>query len=724
MSRASRKKVVFCLLALLMMVACSDTSCGGCATPLPEPFSMEDRVYDAVQMRVNRSGFDFIQNNLSDILGSLMEDGLTFEIPNQNIDLIITDVDLCQTPCPLTIEIAQSVLSLVPNDTIGFDGAINVDGVLTLDTTIIVPVHCDFPLEISDKPFSADLILKADPDSHLFYFEIANLELTLEENDYDIECPIVFDQIMEALKGALTSILNLAIQSQLDSALGDLIAAQSCLNCDFYSNNCPTGSTCNGDDFCESGGECLIKPLGLVGTLELGEQLSSVDPNNDAAVDLLLALGQAQQPSQRPFIRNNGLEMRLIGGTYSDLDECLPEPDPQDIPSPGLAPAMNFGNVIPGTGDPYMMGVAITDKYLDYFFYQLWRSGFLCLAIDSYGIDQISSATLGLFIPSINLLADQENLPVRLELRPQGVPYMEIGSGTFLPDGSIDEPILYLFLPELRMDFWMKLQGRWFMFLSLVQDVRVDLAIDFTDDNQVIPIIDENSVVVDNVFVSSYELLAEDEETLKDVVPQLIGMFLPMLTGSLGEIAIPDLQGFILDVKSVEGNLERGSSGYHEFMSIYADLSFEAPPAPVATRVEIASNDSAGIKLRLSDPATEIQFRIDGGMWSPFKSGPLVEVTRRLLPGEHNMEVRARRIGEYRSLDPDPQVLFFETSRAQVERPATDSKLLAPQISDRNSKIISQAQTEEPRVGCATAAFGSGLLGLLAMLVLGLRRRK
>ncbi|MBW1870944.1 MAG: hypothetical protein JRJ19_02710, partial [Deltaproteobacteria bacterium] len=297
--------------------------------------------------------------------------------------------------------------------------------------------------------------------------------------------------------------------------------------------------------------------------------------------------------------------------------------------------------------------------------------------------------------------------------------------GTFLPDGSIDEPILYLFLPELRMDFWMKLHGSWFMFLSLVQDVRVDLAIDFTDDNQVIPIIDENSVVVDNVFVSSYELLAEDEETLKSVVPQLIGMFLPMLTGGLGEIAIPDLQGFILEVKSVEGNLERGSSGYHEFMSIYADLSFEAPPAPVATQVEIESNGPEGIKLRVIDPATEIQFRIDGGMWSPFKSGPLVKVTRRLLPGDHYMEARARRKGEYRSLDPDPQVLFFETSLAQVPRPTTIKKSATLQAADISPKRISQAQTEqEPRAGCATAASGAGLVGLLVMLVLGLRRRK
>ncbi len=722
MARSPRRTILGGLIALLLATACADNSCGGCVAPLSGPFPVQPRVYDGVQLRLERSAFDFIEANLSDILGTLLADGLQFDIPPQSINVVVTDVDICQTPCPLQIDIKDAHLSLVPTDTIGFDGHVDVDGDISMDTTILVPLHCDFTLQISDKPISAQVILIVDPDSDFVHFEVTNLDISIDNNDYDIQCPPGFDQIMEWLKDGLTTVLNLAISSQLDKSISDLVKQQTCLPCDFYTGGCPAGSSCNGDGYCEASGNCLIKPQGLVGTLDLGQQLAGVDPGNDAAVDLLVALGQAQQPQQHPFVRSNGLEVRLIGGTYADQDGCLPDPDPQDIPPVGLAPAMNFSGIVPGTGDSYMVGVAITDKYLDHFFYQLWRSGLLCLSIDSYGIDQISSATLALFLPSLNLLTDGENVPVRLQIRPQGVPYIEVGAGTFLADGSIDEPILYLFLPDFWMDFWAKIQGRWELFLSLSQDIQVDLGLEFKPDNSVLPILDENSVTVDNVQVSHNELLAEDEDTLKSVVPQLIGMFLPMLTGTMGEIAIPDLQGFVLDIKALEGDLERVGSGYYEFMSIYADLGFSPPPPAVDTRARIAEIGPDGVALAVPDPDLEIQYRIDAGAWSPFRRGPTVMIKRWLLPGSHVMDVRARAIGSYRTLDPEPEKLVFDTQPMQLPqaRPLIRrAHVLRPVTTTAAQERPLASAGEQPRTGCATATDGSRAAGLIWLVCLG-----
>lgn len=47
---------------------------------------------------------------------------------------------------------------------------------------------------------------------------------------------------------------------------------------------------------------------------------------------------------------------------------------------------------------------------------------------------------------------------------------------------------------------------------------------------------------MDNVEVSKYELLAEDPETLKELLPTLVGMALPMLTDALKPIEIPRLR--------------------------------------------------------------------------------------------------------------------------------------------------------------------------------------
>jgi hypothetical protein len=305
--------------------------------------------------------------------------------------------------------------------------------------------------------------------------------------------------------------------------------------------------------------------------------------------------------------------------------------------------------------------------YLDHLFYQFWRSGLFCLSIDSNAIDQISSQTLAMFLPSLNRVTDWENLPVRLTMRPQGVPYMEVGAGTFNQDGTIDEPILYLFLPDFGMDFWMNMQGRWIRFLTLMQDVEVRLGLQFTANNEVIPVLDENSVIVSNPVATNFELLAEDTATLEGTVPQLIGMFLPMLTDTMGEIAIPDLQGFILDVISVQGDVQRQGTDYYEFMSIYAGLDFAPPPTPpppppaAETRARVGRVTPELFELELQDADTEIQYRVDNGAWSPFRRGPVIEVYRRLLPGRHELELRARKIGKYRTLDPTPLCLTFET---------------------------------------------------------------
>lgn len=711
------------LATLFALAACEDTGCGGCVTPLDEPFPAAPRVYDGVQVRVSQSGLGFIETNLPQIIDTLLADGLQFEIPPTTTSLLGVDIDLCQAGCPVTVEILDSRLTPIAPDRIQIDGSLNLDTTATVDWAL---GHCDFPVSLQEKPLSASVQLLIDADTYLLHFEVGSIEATIESSDYDIQCPNLYDWLFDLLKDFITDILNSQLQGQLDSAIGDMVSSFTCLPCDFYSGGCPAGSSCNGDGYCESGGACLVKPQGLVGTVELGEMLASVDPDNDAALDLMVAAGQAQQPNQRPFVRANGLEVRVIGGSYSDLNDCLVPPDQNAIPDTGIADAMQFGNLIPGQGTTYMVGLAVADMYLDHFAYQLWRSGFLCLAIDSYGLDLISSSTLGLIVPSVNTLTGGANVPVRLELHPVGVPRMEIGAGTFLPDGSVDEPILYLFLPNLRMDFWMVLDGRWTRFLSLTQDMQLDLALEFTADNEVVPVVDEQSIHVDNVQLLHYELLAEDEETLRGLVPSLINIALPQLLGTLEGLAIPDLQGFALDIKSVQGDIPRANTSYYEFMSIYADLGFAAPPpTPVETRLSLVEREGGWVLIGLAD-GLEAQYRLDGRLWTPFKRGSEIAVDGLIQAGPHALQVRARRVGDYRSLDPEPQWLAFQAPVALL--PAERDLVARPTGRAQQASALDQADTEAaqaPRAGCATSVPGStGPVGLILLALLGLRRRR
>jgi hypothetical protein len=138
-------------------------------------------------------------------------------------------------------------------------------------------------------------------------------------------------------------------------------------------------------------------------------------------------------------------------------------------------------------------------------------------------------------------------------------------------------------------------------------------------------------------------------------------MFLPILTGVMGEIEIPDLQGFILDVQSVQGDVRRANTDTFEFMTIYAQLGFSPPPPPAArTRVRLREAGTSAVELEILDPDQEVQYRVDRGVWSPFRRGPAVRIPKPVLPGRYELQVRARIIGDYRSLDPEPASLAFD----------------------------------------------------------------
>ncbi len=723
---ATRKTALLGLLGMWLLAACSDTNCGGCAGQLDQPFPAEPRVWNGVQARVSQSGLQFVQDNLPTILDNLLEDGLVFAIPPTAFDITVIHGTICSTPCPVVVTIRSATLSLISPDQVRVDATIDMDTDVTLDSNLD---DCVIPVRLRQKPLAAQVTLLVDTLTGFVHFDVGGLNVTIQDDEYDFDCGAIVEWILNQLKSYITGVLNSQLQGELDSAIEDLVAEQTCLPCDFYRLGCPAPATCNGDGYCVSNGKCLVKPLGMLGRVDLGAQLESVDPTNDARVDLLIALAQNQLPAQQPFVRASGLEVRAVGGTYADRDACVPEPPANQIPPTGNAPTITFGNLIPGLGDPYHVAISIADKYLDHLLYQLWRSGLFCLSVDSYGVEMITSGTLALMLPSIAVLSGGENVPVRLSLRPQGVPSAQVGAGTFLPDGSVDASILQLTLPDLRMDFWMKLHGRWERFLTLTQHLQVDLALQFTADNSVLPILDENSIHVMNVRVSGHQLLAEPEDQLRQLVPDLIRLALPQLAGLLEGIAIPPLQGFVLDVRSLQGDVPRGGSEYFEFMSIYAALSFAPPPAPVETRAWLGPRDEAGLRLQLEGQGLEHQVRLDGGFWGPFRSAGSLALDLPPLPGRRVLEVRSRRVGDYRSLDPTPA--RFEVQVEAPPRalppvgPAAQPAVRLPLAPAPATAAAALSGADEPQAGCATGGGPAALaFGLIVLGGLALRRRR
>jgi MYXO-CTERM domain-containing protein len=743
-----RLVVLHCLL--LFALACGGTTCD-CVTPLEAPMADEAKVYDAVQARLTPAAFDFIENNLRTIIDMFIEGGLEFDVPPTSEEfcmLICFDIDICRNGCTLTAEIIDANITPVSPNVLSLDAQVNITGMVDLRGD----VDCDVPIHMQNKPVHADIRLLIDPIDHLMYFAIENLQISIGDDDYSLDCSGLLGWLIELLKGVITGIMNDQIQGQLDDALSGALDSAVCLACDFYTGGCPSGSTCGGD-YCEQGGTCRKNPLGVVGTVDLTETLG--DLGSSAALDVYVAAGQAQDPTVDPMVRTGGVEARLIGGADAAPADCVPTPDPAEIPGSQPPPRFPFSDTVPGTSTTYMAGIGVSDVFLDWFMYKAYLSGLLCLNIGTETTDMLTSSTIGLMgLASLHDLTGGRNTPVKLKIMPTHVPYIEVGAGTLIDDGqgnvTVDEPLLNIFLPGFSMDFYVLLDERWTRIMTVTLDITMGLGMDLTPENMLVFLFGEESITMDNIEVYNYELLAEDPEALKELLPTLVGMALPMLTDALAPIEIPPIEGFLLNIVAIQGDMPRAGTDYYEFMAIYANLEMAPPPPPDArsTRarilqlkvptLEMMSITRPGgprypeIILEVSsgeDKPAEYSWRLDNGLWRPFSPGPqlLVRDPVLALVGTHTLEVRARTPGDYRSLDPTPEKITFEIKPPQVS--AEGMRLSArPKTRTLSTTTAARQHTlteEEPATeGCACGTGAPGGLALLLLLGLALLRRK
>jgi uncharacterized protein (TIGR03382 family) len=636
--------------------------------------------------------------------------------------------------------VAPNVLSL--------DAQVNITGQVDLRGDI----DCDVPIHMQNKPIHADIRLLIDPIDHLMYFTIENLQISISDDDYSLDCSGLLGWLIELLKGVITGLMNDQIQGQLDDALSGALDSAVCLACDFYTGGCPAGSTCGGD-YCEQGGTCRKNPLGIVGTVDLSETLG--DLGTSAALNIFVAAGQAQDPTVDPMVRTGGVELRMIGGADVEVNDCVPTPDPAEIPSNQPPPRLPFSDTVPGTSTGYMAGIGVSDAFLDWFMYKAYLSGLLCLNIGTETTDMLTSSTIGMMgLASLYDLTGGRNTPVKLKIKPAHVPYIEVGAGTLIDDGqgnvTIDEPLLNIFLPGFSMDFYVLLDERWTRIMSVSLDITMGLGMDLDENNMLVFLFGEDSITMDNIEVANYELLAEDPEALKELLPTLVGMALPMLTDALAPIEIPPIEGFLLNIVAIQGDMPRAGTDYYEFMAIYANLEM-APPPPPETRstrarilrlkvptLELMSISRPGgpmypeIILEVGsyeDRPAEYSWRLDKGLWRPFSPGPQLVVRDPVLAliGTHTLEVRARTPGDYRSLDPTPEKITFEIKPPQVSaegmrlsaRPKT--RTLTAKVAARQHNLTeAEPQTE----GCACGKGAPGGLALLLLLGLALLRRR
>ncbi|MEQ9497090.1 MAG: hypothetical protein RIT81_09530 [Deltaproteobacteria bacterium] len=496
--------------------------------------------------------------------------------------------------------------------------------------------------------------------------------------------------IKQLIVSQLTDELATIIGDEVDAALG-----RPCLT----NADCPAQTSCNADDLCEEDATAEIVPqtLGIEGRLDFAQLLSGFVSGRPGRGDMSFMVGGDSTTDTA------GANIGALGGAeVVDADPACA----MILDSPRLRPGFVAPAPLPtssmadldwdGTDETgYMVAAGFSQALLDQFMWTVYTTGLMCTSVSSYDVDLLNTGSLGLLISSLRQLTHEDRFeksifPARLSIFPRAEPRILIGSGEVMPgmtEPTLTDPLLVLDLDDFEIGFSALIEERWVHLMTVTADVEIGLGAFVTANNELQFVVGDVSNAVTNVRVTNSDLLAEDPADLEDAIPGLINLALPGFTGALPPFALPgpaDLGGFdlsILGVRGVEAN------GRYANVAVYADLAFDPsfvgnlsaaaetraeltslfvpsaqefsvsnPGGPVWPEAEIALGGTAP-----GDGELEYQLRVDGGFWTPFFTTDRLKLIRPefLAQGDHWVDVRAREVGAYRTLDPSPVRLSF-----------------------------------------------------------------
>ncbi|MCA9621292.1 MAG: hypothetical protein KC731_19855, partial [Myxococcales bacterium] len=444
--------------------------------------------------------------------------------------------------------------------------------------------------------------------------------------------------------------------------------------------------------------------LGLDGNIDLGGLLSGFSPGTKGAFNFLFAAGGDSLRTDgsghhwgdlNPV--NQGISLGFYGGTEpTPVSSCV-VPANIELPTGIPIPDELTQNSLPNWPDPNgpHFGFALSERFLNYMFAQLYNSGALCLGITA---DALGGAVplntqligVGLGAPSLSELGRQKlGAELAIILRPGAPPTVEVGNGTDLAT----DPLLRIRMNQVAFDFYVFSLDRFVRAFTATMDLEVPMNLMVSEEG-LTPVIEE--LGVNNAVVTNSELIREDADkiatTLQDLLGGLVGS---ALGGALPAINLNDQLaslGLTLTIPpTMDGagspGLRKLTKGDDDFLGIFATLgiampqmAMAAPPAPqtrVHTEVEVDSfevdpeglrvatwTEDNGPKLRLrvgadlddGAHALEWQYRVDGMPWHPFRRDRVIDVNDPWIRtmGKHTVQVRARVVGDPLSLDREP----------------------------------------------------------------------
>lgn len=419
-------------------------------------------------------------------------------------------------------------------------------------------------------------------------------------------------------------------------------------------------------------------PAVASGRLELASLLSGF---GEHALDL----GYELAPSERAF------DVHCVAGTDCDqavgMDivlrtgvEAAPDAVPGDRAPPhpcvpGLDAAgfeafygvPEFGAPldVPLTGEyegvPYHLGLSIARGGLNQAVFAAYNTGLLCVDLDSEAIHALSGGAFPLSAGTLNTLSGgllalftPSSSPALVALAPSSPPLITFGAG----DES--EGHLLLNWRDVRVSFYVLMWERFTRVFAVDVNLAVELSALYDDSTQMLELSVARGPTLSGYHEVYGELLPGVE--FAEVLESLLGSLLDQFLGDQLSFELDlGLDGILAGATGVPVGVEvRGieTNAARERFNLYFALT-EGSPQPLlrpAIGDVVASSLSRGTlalrgAYRVIEDGLEVLVRVDGGVWrGPFRSeGGLITLThpRLLLPGVHEVEVRARLAGSH-----------------------------------------------------------------------------
>ncbi|CAN0100074.1 unnamed protein product, partial [Laminaria digitata] len=693
----------FFMLAMFL-TACSADSCdceGFIAQPYP-PEHYDKTMPQGAQVRLSPTGIDFVEENLGPIVDGALPGGLNICLPKDDMG----DPKLCfpyvrgrsgyhmqgEQPfcddgtqgCQINLTIENTVLTPAPpnklevritignlNPTIPFETDVDVIGEIKCDVTPFkAGADLNTPATITAIVPVTFNIDQQSPTKDL-RIDVGEIELDLRDLDFQLDggfkCATA-----NFLRDTLRSFIEDIVRDQLADTVDGVLAEQLCLSCADDPMACPDSASCNSDDICEYNNtqECVPNPLGIEGRLLLGETIGDFTQEPDASVDTLFKMADYVNV-------DTGLTLTGRSGFQSpSITQCAPI-DPTTRPSFEAIPISPTitGDVNPDNGQPFMVGIGVHKRLVEQMLWSTWASGATCLVAGTSASDQLATSTLSVLLRSIRTIADDKNSEVEIRIVPQRKPEVILGANTVVEDGDtykVEEGLLTIDWKDLDIHMYGYVQDRWTRLFTVRIDLFLPIAIVPDGMGKLSVALGDFEAAIMNVRPRNANILSDNPERLVTLIPTLFGLAVPSLASALDlSFDLPEFfglriaigQGDILAVDNdtmiaIFANLEAGTmplSGEMLPEPIISDFDvrYPEPQREGALMRPVVELDVRGILPtpipRELEAGEEVEFsyRVDGGPWSMFwRTNTLrIDSPSLILPGEHDIEVRARMTG-------------------------------------------------------------------------------